>query len=198
MLALLHAVGVWHLPFVERLDKFVYDLRLRATMPRTLDPRIVIVDIDDASLHRLGQWPWSRDKLARLVDELTLRQHVAALGFDVLFVEPDTSSGLQVLHQLAEGPLRDNAAFRDQLGRLGAHLDHDAVFARAIAGRPVALGYYFSRGASARSSGELPAPVLLPGAFPGGSEHATRWDSFGGNIAPLAREAAAAGFLNVL
>lgn len=70
LLALLHAAGVWRLPLLVRLDQFIYDARLRATMPRTLDPHIVIVDIDRPSLQRFGQWPWSRDKLTRLTDEL--------------------------------------------------------------------------------------------------------------------------------
>ena len=48
--ALLHAVGVVRLGVLERLDSIIYDSRLRATMPGTLDPRIVIVDIDEKSL----------------------------------------------------------------------------------------------------------------------------------------------------
>jgi adenylate cyclase len=63
VLALMHAGGLWRSPFLDALDYFIYDARLRATMPRTLDPRIVIVDVDvdddddDASLHQPGQCP---------------------------------------------------------------------------------------------------------------------------------------------
>lgn len=70
LLALAHAAGLWRLDAIDRLDHLIYDTRLRATMPGTLDPRIVIVDVDDASLTRQGQWPWSRDKLARLTREM--------------------------------------------------------------------------------------------------------------------------------
>ena len=45
-------------------------------MPRTLDDRIVIVDIDEKSLGEIGQWPWGRNRLAEMVDEL-----LAVLGF---------------------------------------------------------------------------------------------------------------------
>ena len=55
---------------LQRLDDIMYDARLRATMPRTLDKRIVIVDIDEKSLAEVGRWPWGRDKLAVLVQEL--------------------------------------------------------------------------------------------------------------------------------
>ncbi|MBC7609559.1 MAG: CHASE2 domain-containing protein, partial [Polaromonas sp.] len=48
--ALLHASGVLRVGLLQRLDDIIYDTRLRATMPQTLDERIVIVDIDEKSL----------------------------------------------------------------------------------------------------------------------------------------------------
>ncbi len=43
-----------------------------------------IIDIDEASLTRLGQWPWPRTRMAELVDKLR-QADVAAIGFDVVF-----------------------------------------------------------------------------------------------------------------
>jgi len=67
LLAILHASGVWSFAALHRVDEALYDLRLRLTMPQTLDERIVIIDIDERSLARLGQWPWSRARVAALV-----------------------------------------------------------------------------------------------------------------------------------
>lgn len=198
LFALLHAAGAWRLPLLVRLDQFIYDARLRATMPRTLDPRIVIVDIDEASLQQFGQWPWSRDKLARLTDELMGRQQAAVLGFDVLFAEPDASSGLPVLRELAAGPWHDDPKFSAEIERLAPRLDHDALFAKALAGRRVALGYYFTQTVEPRAKGLLPAPVLPSNAFPAGSDQATRWNGFGANIPLLAAAAPEAGFFNIV
>ena len=39
-------------------------------MPQTIDERIVIVDIDEKSLAEIGRWPWSRNRLGDLVNEL--------------------------------------------------------------------------------------------------------------------------------
>jgi pSer/pThr/pTyr-binding forkhead associated (FHA) protein len=64
--ALLHASGVLRIGVLQRLDDIIYDARLRATMPKTLDDRIVIVDIDEKSLAEVGRWPWGRNKLAEL------------------------------------------------------------------------------------------------------------------------------------
>src|SRR6185436_4320385 len=47
-----------------------------------------IVDIDEASLRELGQWPWPRTQLAALVDQLT-ELGAAAIAFDIVFPEPD-------------------------------------------------------------------------------------------------------------
>ena len=87
--ALLHASGLLSMGVLHRLDQVIYDARLRATMSRTLDERIVIIDIDEKSLAEVGRWPWPRNRLAALVDELFNRQKIALLGFDVVFAEAD-------------------------------------------------------------------------------------------------------------
>jgi adenylate cyclase len=168
-LALGHAAGFWRFQFVEALDHFLYDARLRAMMPRTLDPRIVIVDVDDLSLQELGQWPWRRDYLARLATEVIDRQQAKALGFDVLFAERDSTSR-----------------------------QHDAALAGAVANRPVALGFYFTQTERPRARGSLPPLVLGPDAFPAGRDYATRWNGFVGSLPELAEAAPRGGFLNVL
>src|SRR3954464_4083190 len=103
--ALLPAMGVLHLGVLQRLDDIIYDARLRATMPRTMDERIAIVDLDEKSLEEVGRWPWGRNKMAEMVDELFDRQKAAVAGFDIVFAEPDESSGLRRLRQLAQGEL---------------------------------------------------------------------------------------------
>ena len=200
LLALAHAVGAWRLPVLDSLDHLIYDTRLRATMPRTLDTRIVIVDVDDASLARQGQWPWARDKLARLTTELLNRQQAAVLGFDVMFVEPDRSSGLERLRQIASsGAFRDMPGLTDEIDRLAPSLDHDATFAETLKGRRVALGYYFTRTQSPSAKGQLPPmPLLPPEAFPAGHAYATGWNGFGASLPELASAVPAAGFLNTL
>ncbi|MDF1485199.1 adenylate/guanylate cyclase domain-containing protein [Ramlibacter sp. H39-3-26] len=196
LLAVLHASGGYRLQVLERLDNIIYDLRLRATMPGTLDERIVILDIDEKSLEQVGQWPWSRDKLATLVRELFDRQGVAIVGFDIVFAEPDGSSGLPVLRRLAQGPLRENPQFQTQLAQLAPTLDHDALFAQAMRNRPVVLGYYFTSDRGGRMSGVLPAPVLPAGRLQGRAFSVTTWDGYGASIAPIAEAAPLAGFFN--
>jgi adenylate cyclase len=196
LVALLHISGVLHLPVLERLDHIIYDSRLRATMPRTLDERIVIIDIDEKSLERIGQWPWGRDKLATLSRELLDRQQAAVLGFDVIFAEADGSSGLESLQKLAQGPLKEQPGFADQLTRLAPTLDYDALFADSLAGKPAVLGFYFSSDRDGRVRGVLPAPALSTDSLRGLPLRATSWNGYGANIEGLARSAPVAGFFN--
>src|SRR5690606_30557086 len=59
---------------------------------------LTVVDIDDASLARLGQWPWPRDLLADLVREIA-RHEPSALGITLLFPEPDRLSPESVIER---------------------------------------------------------------------------------------------------
>ena len=194
--ALLHASDALRLDVLQRLDDILYDARLRATMPRTLDERIVIVDIDEKSLAEAGRWPWGRNKLAVLVDELLGRQQAALLGFDVVFAEADDSSGLKRLQQLAANELKDQPAFADKLGQMQASLDYDAVFAKSLENRPVVLGYYFTSDRDGRVNGVLPAPVMDREALKRRPIRFTSWNGFGANIDTIAKAAPQAGFFN--
>ena len=195
IIALLHAVGAVHWSMLQRLDDFIYDTRLTATMPMTLDDRIVIVDIDEKSLSEVGRWPWSRNKLAKLVDNL-FDQQAALVAFDVVFAEADGSSGLGQLNELARTDFKDQPAFAERMRQLQPSLDYDGVFAKSLQGRPVVMGYYLSSDQDARASGVLPAPVLTQADTLGRQVTATLWTGYGSNIETLATAAPLAGHFN--
>ena len=75
-------------------------------------------------------------------------------------------------------------------------LDSDELFARAIKGRPVVLGYYFNSEKDARRTGATPAPVLPKGTFAGRGITFTTWRGYGGNLPQFQNNAAAAGHFN--
>src|SRR4029453_10005186 len=136
--------GVALLPFVAQLDQIIYATRLNLTMPRGLDRSVVILDIDEKSLGEVGHWPWNRSLMAELVVKLFERYGVEVLGFDVVWAERDTSSGIDTLDALAQKDLRQVAGFQEIYKSLRPALDNDELFAKAIRGRPVGLGYYFN------------------------------------------------------
>lgn len=55
------------------------------------DTRIIIIGIDDKSLEKLGRWPWSRDKHARLID-IVSGGKPAVIGVDIIFSEPSADA----------------------------------------------------------------------------------------------------------
>lgn len=197
-LALLHVSAAMPLPLLERLDQFIYDARLRLGMSRTLDERIVIVDIDEKSIDRIGRWPWGRDKLADLTRELFARQRVSVVGFDVVFAERDNSSGLASLRALERGPLAKTPGFAEQLARLAPSLDHDALFARSLHGHAAVLGYYFTSDRQGHTQGALPLPVVTGAQLRGRPLAATTWNGYGANLSELNQAAAQAGFFNTI
>ncbi len=73
----------------------VEELRVRTFDTfQLIDPRVktarpvTIIDIDEKSLAKLGQWPWPRTRIADLVANLT-RLGAVVIGFDIVFAEPD-------------------------------------------------------------------------------------------------------------
>jgi len=135
---------------------------------------VTIVDIDDKSLARLGQWPWPRTLLADLIEALASHEPLA-IGVDILMSEPDRLSPERLLVRARGG----DPVLAERLATLPAN---DAELARAITNRGVVLGFVETPGAAGsappappvrlieRRAGTAPAPVAtsrlhsLPGA----------------------------------
>lgn len=163
---LLHGSGWLSWGLLTQAEHFFYDARLRLTLPDTVDPRIVIVDIDERSLAAEGQWPWPRDTLARLVDQLFETYGIRLLGLDVVFAEPDQGTALLegLIRELDTQPSPESRRLREQVAR---HKP-DLALAQALAGRPVVLGYVFKNAlqpGEAAGIGQLPPPVPTLGAL---------------------------------
>jgi adenylate cyclase len=182
--------------FITQLDHIIYDARLNLTMPRGVDGRIVILDIDEKSLGEIGRWPWPRSLMAGLIDKLFDKYGIAILGFDVVWAERDTSSGIDTLDALAEKDFRQVAGFREVYKGLRPRLDNDLLFAHAIEGRPVVLGYYFNSEERAVKANAIPEPVLGKAAFAGRNIHFDEWNGYTGNLPVYMASAAAAGHFN--
>ncbi len=193
-----HSARLYQLDLVSHLDAIIYNAKLRLTMPRTIDERVVILDIDERSLAELGRWPWNRELMSLLVDKLFNHYGIRVLGFDVVFAEADNSSGLSRLETLAKRELKDDNAFQASLRDLRKQLDYDARFAETLRGKAVILGYYLSSKSDGTSSGALPQPVLPAGTFAGRNIAFTSWQNYGGNLAEFQKNAAGAGHFNPL
>ena len=104
------------------LQNYSFDTFQRI-LPREVyseDP-VVIIDIDDRSLAEIGQWPWSRNQLAKLTNQAYA---AAALGFDIVFAEPDRTNPQNLIA---------NYSFDEAINKELASLpSNDELFADAI------------------------------------------------------------------
>lgn len=136
---------------VQVLREIAFDTYQRVKPRAAADFPIRVVDVDEASLAELGQWPWPRDKMATLVDRLA-ELGAAAIAFDVLFPEPDRLSPRR-LGSGVEGVEPSTLT------------DTDELFAAAIARAPVIMG--FADSGTATSLPERPkAGIAVSGTDP--------------------------------
>ncbi|MDD4928474.1 MAG: adenylate/guanylate cyclase domain-containing protein [Gallionella sp.] len=191
-----NAAKYYPLKFVDQLSDVLYDFNLQLTMPRTVDHRIVILDIDEKSLKEEGRWPWSRNRLALLVDKLFDKYGIAVAGFDVVFAEKDESSGLRVLQELGGNQLKENHEFQSVLTEIRPRLEYDRLFAEKISHQKVVLGYYLTNQQKNNRSGQLPEPIFPAGSFDGHAVAFTQWNGYGANLPELQSAAASAGHFN--
>lgn len=169
------------------LRNFVFDGYQHWQPRQDAESPVIIVDIDDASLKRLGQWPWPRTKMASLVERVE-QMGASAIALALLLTDPDRSTPNEFL-----SPHFNDPAIR----RLAELLpDHDDLLAESIAKAPVAVGFYLSP-----IAGDEPPPVHKAGFAFAGPDPTAHLPSFEGAICTLPRLVAAAqgnGALNFI
>ena len=199
ILIALHTANVFRIAAIDHVELGLYDVWLKQTAQTGIDDRVTLLDIDEKSLQEIGRWPWGRDKMVVLLDRLFDEYQVAAVGFDVVFGEADNSSGLNTLTRLAQKELAANRDFNTTLARLKPELDYDTRFAKALAERPVTLGYYFiPSGGGVIRTGSLPPPEFPGNAFGAFKLDVVEPTGYGANLPQFQRAVQAAGFFNML
>jgi adenylate cyclase len=173
------------LPTVS-LRNFAFDTFERLRPRAYVDAGIRVIDIDDETLARIGQWPWPRTEVARLLERLN-ELGAAAIAFDGIFPEPDRTSPKNIL-----------PVWRQQTGTvLPPSLtetlpDHDDLLARTLARTRTVLGITLTNTGGARPephwgialAGNDVRPFLVP------------FDGTVGNLPVLEARAAGLGTLN--
>jgi adenylate cyclase len=188
----LHASKIVEWDFIKSLEYMAYDTRLEISMPRKRDDRIVLIEIDEKSLSEVGRWPWNRSVMASLVDKLFDTYHIDLLGIDVVFPEPDDSSGLKKLQMLAKGPLKNSPDFLHTLKKIEKTLDYDSLFTQSLKNRRVVLGYSFGGNSKV---GKLPKPFISEAELPVHSYKAT---GFAANLPIFQDNALTAGHFTII
>lgn len=175
-------------PFMITLQNQVFDVYQRYFPRLYQDAGVKIIDIDDESLSRLGQWPWPRSLIATMIDKLVAAQ-AGVVAFDVVFAEPDRTS-----------PSNSAAFWHVDAGlkkQLLALPDHDTKLAQAFATGYVVTGFALTNDINTRQ------PTKKSGLSFAGNPDSNPIDFLNGNfegattnLAALEQSAEGNGFFN--
>src|SRR5262245_32032020 len=160
---------------VARLRLLAFDT-YQQLQPRPYDPGVPvrIIDIDEPSLARFGQWPWPRSLMADLTKKLT-QAGAAAIAFDLVFGERDRVSLADLTKDLPKDTTLEALS-----GKLAEPAPGDRKFADAIAAAPALLGFIATTQASAAR------PLLQAGFASAGDDPASFLPTFAGATASIA------------
>jgi len=176
--------------FLRQFESSVYDAILRRVDTSPPSSRVTIVDIDERSLATIGQWPWRRDLVGRLIERL--RDFGAStIAIDLIFAEPDRFEAWPGAVGITGG---------DAIRTPTALTTADAYLAEALGHGGVVLGYAltFGEAATNRTGCVLHPLNLAIVQSPDDGSHSPlfRASSSICSLPTLAEAAGASGFLN--
>ncbi|HTJ57392.1 MAG TPA: adenylate/guanylate cyclase domain-containing protein [Devosiaceae bacterium] len=179
-------LGVYGLLPLDRLTPLVFDAYQRLHPRAEAGAPVTIVDIDESSMAKLGQWPWPRSTIGQIVDRLG-ELGAASIAFDMVFPEPDRSSLTQAAADL------ERAGAKVELPTGGPSLDNDTRLAEAFGRNNVVAGIVVSN----ETDNPLPAPKA-GFSFAGADPHLYLPQNRGGvtDLKPLTDAAAGVGFFS--
>lgn len=188
MAVLLLILHIFQPPVVGQVSNLVFDSYQRAYPRPYQDAAVRVVDIDDETIRRLGQWPWPRTDVARLTDALT-EAGAAAIAFDIVFSEPDRTSPAR-----AAEILRANPGARGDYADIAALTDHDELLGQAMGRGPTVTGFFLT------NETNPVRPAEQAGVAVSGTPPISALTAYNGAIAPLpliGDRAAGGGFVSI-
>lgn len=156
---------------------------LQRLYPRErIDLPVRVINIDEDSLKRLGQWPWARSQIARIVERLG-ELGAAVIVFDIIFPEPDRLSPSRIAQ---DRDIMSGLGLEAREQVLSSFPDNDRIFANALRRHPAVLAF-------ANTPGELrDLPVVKPGFAQTGQSAIAAPPSIGATASNIPELAAAA------
>jgi adenylate cyclase len=180
-----------------RIEYLLYDVRFNLFLPITQRPhsdhKIAIIDIDETSIINEGRFPWSRQKIALLIEKLGASGAVV-IAFDVVFSEKEVNP-VEHINRAVPGSIFNKLGKQDWQA-IKNMADADQVMADAIAQQDVVLGFFFQDEAEYRN-GQLPPSIFkIPSQW---QENLviTQRPGFTANIPSLQSKAGGGGFVTM-
>lgn len=179
---------------MQRFDFVAYDIRYQLINPvQHLEKHnIVIVDVDEHSLNVEGRWPWSRGKIATLIQAI-YQGGAAMVGMDVVFAEAERNPVSMILEA---GGDELQPELQQQLQSIAGKFAYDEQLAAKL-GSDSILGYFFYLQAGSES-GSLPEPLIRLSEERVQQLVLIPMGSVSGNLPQLQANALSAGYLTII
>jgi len=193
--------------FLELIELKTLDARFQLRGVHKPDPGIIIVAVDDHSLERVGRWPWSRDKIALIIDRLLSQYHARVIGLDMVFSEAQKNP----LQESLERIILSGKATPEITQGLKQHQnigDIDERFAAVLRKYHdrICMGYFFYPQGAPTSpdtlkhrtqSGKLLQPSAMTAQQDGNTSRiVTRMKAVTNNLSIFSQAAEVSGFFN--
>lgn len=180
---------------VDRLENLTYDWQLRTNFlahhPSIKSP-IVIVDIDDRTLEKIGRWPWSRAKLAIITNNL-IRAGAVVIAYDAIFPQAEENMADQLLQESTQRGLL-TSPIKSFIQNISPFVDNDEKFAASLKKTDAILGLGFTQ--DARLQNPLPKPAIVLTTKDEQDLKFIKEEGVVSNVLPLQYAAKSAGFIN--
>ncbi len=170
-------------PLLEEFNLKISDIYYKVRGEIKPSDNIIIVDIDEKSLGKLGQWPWSRDKMAKIIANLT-DSGVGIIGLDIVFAEEDNSSPDKVLKRFAV--------------KFEGVENYDEILAKIFLSSPLVAGYMFDFKEKIKRGIVPNIPVIIIQKGYGAKEFLPKAKGVVSNISVLQKNAYSSGFFNTI
>lgn len=131
---------------------------------------MVIIDIDEQSIKQEGRWPWPRDKLASLVENLS-DYGVITIAFDVVMPDSESNNAIELKNKIEKLQVKNTPPGLGQfLLNISSRVDNDLIFAKVLENTNPILGFLFHYYDDVQK-GLLPQPELSKEGKPLSASH---------------------------
>jgi adenylate cyclase len=140
------------------VNSLIYDMILRGNLkklPPIHQENVAIIAIDDKSIAQIGRWPWSRQTMAKLLENLH-KNSAAVVAFDIVFSEPERNIVEDLMTQLPQ----DKQNIKSSLQSLLPKFNYDEIFSKELANGENVMSFVFNS-KNANLIGILPEPLSV-------------------------------------
>lgn len=163
------------------IEKNVRDLFFTSRGSITPTEKVIIVDIDEKSLAALGQWPWGRNTVSQLIEQLS-KNGAGIIGLDIVFAEADKTSPAYINKKMNL--------------KLSSPLNYDDMLGRTLSNTPTIAGYVFNMEQTTNANiPQIPAIIIERGLTK--NSNIPKAQGVIPNIETLQKRTYSSGFFNI-